>query len=63
MPEKIKEKENLSEAGFKKELDAYLTQRAKNDVFSGAVLVAKEGKTIFKTVRQNIRTTCYYWMS
>jgi CubicO group peptidase (beta-lactamase class C family) len=48
MPEKIKEKVNLSEDGFKKELDAYLTQSAKNDVFSGAVLVAKEGKTIFK---------------
>ena len=48
MPEKIKEKEDLSEEGFKKELDAYLTQSAKNDLFSGVVLVAKEGKTIFK---------------
>ena len=60
MSEKIKEKENLSEHrfkyewenlsenGFKKELDTYLTRSTKKDVFSGVVLVAKEGKTIFK---------------
>jgi CubicO group peptidase (beta-lactamase class C family) len=48
MPEKIKKRENLSEDGFKKEVDTYLTLSTKKDVFSGTALVAKEGKTIFK---------------
>jgi CubicO group peptidase (beta-lactamase class C family) len=48
IPEEIKEKENLSEEGFRKKLDAYLTQSTEKDEFSGVVLVAKEGKTIFK---------------
>jgi CubicO group peptidase (beta-lactamase class C family) len=48
MPEKIKKRENSSKDGFTKELDAYLTRSTKKDVFSGAVLVTKEGKTIFK---------------
>jgi CubicO group peptidase (beta-lactamase class C family)/outer membrane lipoprotein-sorting protein len=41
-------KELLNDAGFVKELDAHLTLKTAHDIFSGVVLVAKEGKPIFK---------------
>jgi CubicO group peptidase (beta-lactamase class C family)/outer membrane lipoprotein-sorting protein len=45
---KTGKKEKLDAAGFAKELDAYLTSLTEKDLFSGVVLVAKEGKSIFK---------------
>jgi CubicO group peptidase (beta-lactamase class C family) len=38
----------LDDGGLAKELDSYLEQATAGDAFSGAVLVAKNGQTIFK---------------
>ncbi len=48
VPKKIKKRKKLTMAQFEKELDTYLEKSAKEDVFSGTVLVAKAGKVILK---------------
>jgi D-alanyl-D-alanine carboxypeptidase len=48
MPPKIGQTDQLSVPEFVQELDAYLETNTKKDIFSGVVLVAREGKPVFK---------------
>jgi len=48
MPQKTGKPDQLSVSEFVQELDAYLETNTEKDIFSGAVLVAREGKPIFK---------------
>jgi CubicO group peptidase (beta-lactamase class C family) len=48
MPPKTAKMDQLSVSEFVQELDAYLETNTENDLFSGVVLVAREGKPIFK---------------
>lgn len=47
-PEGFADLEALDDAGLAKELDAYLTRLTAQNAFSGAVLVARDGKTLFE---------------
>ena len=48
MPQKTSQTDQLSVSEFVQELDAYLETNTEKDIFSGVVLVAREGKSIFK---------------
>jgi CubicO group peptidase (beta-lactamase class C family) len=48
MPQKTGQTDQLSVSEFIQELDAYLETNTEKDLFSGVVLVAREGKPIFK---------------
>jgi CubicO group peptidase (beta-lactamase class C family) len=48
MPQKTDRMDQLSDSEFIQELDAYLETNTEKDLFSGVVLVAREGKPIFK---------------
>jgi CubicO group peptidase (beta-lactamase class C family) len=48
MPQKTGQTDQLSVSEFAQELDAYLQTNTEKDLFSGVVLVAREGKPIFK---------------
>lgn len=48
MPLKTGHTDQLSVSGFVRELDAYLQTNTEKDLFSGVVLVAREGKPVFK---------------
>jgi len=48
MPQKTDQTDQLSVSEFVQELDAYLKTNTEKDLFSGVVLVAHEGKPIFK---------------
>jgi CubicO group peptidase (beta-lactamase class C family) len=48
MPQKIGKTDQLSVSEFVRELDSYLQTNTEKDLFSGVVLVAREGKPIFK---------------
>jgi len=48
MPPKTGQPDRLSVSEFVRELDAYLETNTEKDLFSGVVLVAREGKPIFK---------------
>jgi len=48
MPPKTGKPDQLSVSEFVRELDAYLESNTEKDIFSGVVLVAREGKPIFK---------------
>jgi CubicO group peptidase (beta-lactamase class C family) len=48
MPQKTSQTDQLSVSDFVQELDAYLETDTEKDLFSGVVLVAREGKPIFK---------------
>ena len=48
MPQKTGQTDQLSASEFGRELDAYLKTNTEKDLFSGVVLVAREGKPIFK---------------
>jgi CubicO group peptidase (beta-lactamase class C family) len=48
MPPKTGQTDRLSVSEFVRELDAYLETNTENDLFSGVVLFAREGKPIFK---------------
>jgi len=48
MPQKTAKPEQLSVSEFVQDLDAYLETNTEKDLFSGVVLVAREGKPIFK---------------
>ncbi len=48
MPQKTGQTGQLSVSEFVQELDAYLETTTEKDLFSGVVLVAREGKPIFK---------------
>jgi CubicO group peptidase (beta-lactamase class C family) len=48
MPQKTAQPDQLSVSEFGQELDAYLKTNTEKDLFSGVVLVAREGKPIFK---------------
>ncbi len=48
MPPKTGQPDRLSVSEFVRELDAYLETNTENDLFSGVVLVAREGKPVFK---------------
>jgi CubicO group peptidase (beta-lactamase class C family) len=50
MPQRTATPDQLSVSEFGQELDAYLKTNADKDLFSGVVLVAREGKPIFKKV-------------
>ena len=49
-PENTRLTKKLSNEEIVKELDAYLQKLAANDLFSGTVLVAKDGKPFFRKV-------------
>jgi CubicO group peptidase (beta-lactamase class C family) len=48
MPQKTDQTDQLSVSEFVQELDAYLETSTEKDIFSGVVLVAREGQPIFK---------------
>jgi CubicO group peptidase (beta-lactamase class C family)/outer membrane lipoprotein-sorting protein len=48
MPQKTAKPDQLSDSEFDQELDTYLETNTEKDLFSGVVLVAREGKPIFK---------------
>jgi CubicO group peptidase (beta-lactamase class C family) len=48
MPQKTAKPDRLTVSEFDRELDAYLETNTEKDLFSGVVLVAREGKPIFK---------------
>ena len=48
MPQRTGQTDQLSVSQFVHELDAYLKTNTEKDLFSGVVLVAREGKPIFK---------------
>jgi CubicO group peptidase (beta-lactamase class C family) len=48
MPQKTAKPDQLNVSEFARELDAYLQTNTEKDLFSGVVLVAREGKPIFK---------------
>jgi CubicO group peptidase (beta-lactamase class C family) len=48
MPPKTAKPDQLSVSEFVQELDAYLETNTEKDIFSGVVLVAREGKPVFK---------------
>ena len=48
MPQKTDQPDRLSVSEFVREMDAYLQTNTEKDLFSGVVLVAREGKPIFK---------------